>query len=347
MAMLEKARLEVPTWLDADFLFRLNYGTATREDVEEAKVAIISSFSNDLRFQRKKRVRITLLDRVVAGNLYRALFPRAPEKPLFAVDGAIDNEKRYAERLSPFDYDENDPSVYPLLWIEEFIVNHIWNDNYSGSVLSSDSRPPMNDVVLDMIALLEFSTVWSMEHDADKPPKVYDMLRGFAATVRMRSSPPGILLDDSQLDWAARGFLADMFNAIICVRYLARVDPKCRKRTEPGEILGWDWMEKGGPRRWPEKCGFPGSDCLRIPKPFNDQDKAARQLGDLNAEFICSGPFKFTFTTFLAEHLTFNQNHEIRLFFDGGFEEFNFPNFPGHVLESFEQHALGRSPLFV
>ena len=331
--MVAKGAQKCPDWLDAEFLFRINYGPATRKDVSKLKVAIIGSRSIYVQEKRKERARLTLLDRVLAQSLYRALFPRADWKAVFATDHETD-QTRYSNRLSPFDYDEADPLIYPLLWTEEFIVDNVWNDQYSKEILGGSSRPPMYAVIVDMILLLHF-----LQRDTEKPRPVSDILSEFAKSHNLLSVGRNI-----DIDWAARGYLSDLFNIVTCVRYLARDDRRVKiKKVHQAEILGWDFNEKGGPRTWPERRVFPGADSLRIPRPYFDPGKSMGPLEDFNAAFICSGPFSFTFTTLLADHLTFNQNREIRLFFDGEYSEFNFPGFPGEVLKPFEQHALGRS----
>lgn len=330
---LANERRRCPDWLDADLLFRINYGEADRQDVARLKEAILGSHSADVQIERKQRACVTLLDRLTAQKLYQALFPRADWKTVFATDSGSDS-KQYPQRLTPFDYDESNPLIYPLLWTEEFIVDNVWNDQYSKQVLGGNSRPPMYAVVLDMILLLQF-----LQKNPEKPRTVYDVLSEFAKSHRLLSVGHNI-----DIDWAARGYLADLFNIVTCVRYLARDDRNSSIiKVHPAEILGWDYNEKGGPRTWPERRIFPGADSLRIPRPYYDPRQSMGPLEDFNAAFICSGPFRFTFTTRLAEHLTFNQNREIRLFFDGEYSEFNFPGFPGEVLKPYEQHTLGRS----
>jgi hypothetical protein len=331
--MVAKENQKCPDWLDAELLFRMNYGPATRKDVAKLKVAIIGSRSIYVQEKRKQRARVTLLDRVLAQRLYRALFPRADWKSAFATDHETD-QTQYTKRLSPFDYDDSDPLIYPILWTEEFIVDNVWNDQYSREILGGHSRPPMCAVVSDMILLVQF-----LQQNTEKSQTVYALLRNFARSHRLLS-----LGVDVEVDWAARGYLSDLFNIVTCVRYLARNDRKGKlKQVHQAEILGWDFNEKGGPTRtWPERRKFPSADSLRIPRPHYDTTTSMGSLESFDAAFICSGPFRFTFTTLLSEHLTFSQTREIRLFFDGEYSEFNFPGFPGEVLKPFEQHALGR-----
>src|SRR5271169_5857941 len=107
-------------------------------------------------------------------------------------------------------------------------------------------------------------------------------------------------------DWVVleivRVFLSSinyLFNVAICAGALARNDPMSKLKTvHQAEILGYDWKETEKPRRWPQECEFPGSSCLRLRKPVINPvvlDDCYAPLDDLDARFICSGPFKFSF----------------------------------------------------
>jgi hypothetical protein len=337
---LEKAKQTPPEWLDADFLFRINYGPATPEDARKVKNSIIRCLRSDTTVQRRERSRLTLLDRKIAKQLHDALFKFYRSKKMFATDWPCEGIFN-KDFLSPFDYDLSDPSLYPLIWTEDFVQQCVWNENYSSPILG-DERPPMYAIVLDMIDLINYFESQS----SSGQQTVATLLATYAKTTtssRCFSNKDGQL----NVDWASRGFLADLLNLSTCVRFLARDSSKSkRKQMHQAEIQGWNWNEEVYSRTWMENCTFPGSGLLRLRTPYLHPHIGNgdwyETLDDLDASFICSGPFKFAFTTVLAEHLTLSPHREIRLFFDCGFEEFTCPDFLGAVLKPFEKHTLGR-----
>jgi len=222
----------------------------------------------------------------------------------------------------------------PLLWTENYIVNYVWSDQYSAKVLGL-LRSPMSVVVEDIIRLLEYLrnvARGDIQMTSGLPTSIFNVLRRFAA-----SGIP-LSIKGNLYDWAARGYLADMFNLITCLNLTER--PKTMERTQMHtDIIGYNWFEKESSRRWPERYRFPGSDSIRLP---NNDFGSTMPLDHLTAECIYTGPFRITFTSSLDEHLTFNQSRELRLFFDGNFVEALHPMFPGEMLKPFEQHALGK-----
>jgi hypothetical protein len=74
-------RLDQPReWLDAEYLYKINYGPASSNDVRIAYKALKAA--DDL----PKRNRITLLDRKIAQKLCESVFPLEREKLAFCID---------------------------------------------------------------------------------------------------------------------------------------------------------------------------------------------------------------------------------------------------------------------
>ena len=74
-----------PTWLDPDFLYRINYGPATRDYVERAR-DILRAAKTVL----GARPTITLLDREMAKKLHQAIFSKS-RIDLFKTDWTEDD----------------------------------------------------------------------------------------------------------------------------------------------------------------------------------------------------------------------------------------------------------------
>ena len=70
----------VPEWLDADFLYRINYAPATLEEVARAQSTLRPLPEGT------ERQRITLLDRHIATFLHRSMFSESAKKQLFLTD---------------------------------------------------------------------------------------------------------------------------------------------------------------------------------------------------------------------------------------------------------------------
>lgn len=285
------------------------------------------SVYEDLRQDREDRSHVTLLDRVLGLKLFRTLFPHSPAESIFATHASAENNEQYAGRLSPFDYDQADPKVSPLLWTESFIVNCVWDDHYSSTVLGKNGRPSMSVIVINLLDYLRDPYSPGTTVTLQLPTFIYSVLHGFAAGQKACS-----IMNGASLDWAAKGYLADMFNLVTCVHYVGRKEPGS-KVIQQTDIMGKDWYERDGPWKWSERHLFPGSNSLRLPKLAYDQ-LGIMPLDALNAEFICSGPFRLTFTTLLAEHLIFNQNRLTVM-------SWNF-NVLCEILKPLEEHVLGK-----
>lgn len=90
--IIEVRKINIPHWLDADFLYRINYGPATIQDANVAQKYLVA--------HNGMRERLTLLDRQVADSLHQALFSsnlasgRGFSTTLIRTGRATDSSKR-------------------------------------------------------------------------------------------------------------------------------------------------------------------------------------------------------------------------------------------------------------
>src|SRR5271169_1825822 len=102
--------------MNADFLYRINYGPGTQEDAELAWKSTLQPILK----HKQKRLRVTLLDRRIVQRLFKAIFKQSIDPPILHSDWDATKEcregNRYpsAELSSPFDYTSYTPetSVY-------------------------------------------------------------------------------------------------------------------------------------------------------------------------------------------------------------------------------------------
>src|SRR5271169_3340535 len=119
---LERKSVGVPPWLDADFLYRINYGPASPSDAAIAWEGIKGTVGG------WTQQRITLLDRRIVYKLFEALFNTSVKPPILRSDW---NEEEEAEEeedadqicsseglLSPFDYRYFNSETLPYFWCE-------------------------------------------------------------------------------------------------------------------------------------------------------------------------------------------------------------------------------------
>jgi hypothetical protein len=133
--------VEPPEWLEAEFLYRINFGPGTHEDVLRARRALHPANRGGL-----ERRCITLLDREMAKLLHKAIFSKSRVELLFASDwsdGEVardpwQNEPR--QFSTPFDYPRSN-EMDALISFEDYIVWTVWSKDYSPNILG-ETRPP-------------------------------------------------------------------------------------------------------------------------------------------------------------------------------------------------------------
>jgi hypothetical protein len=150
-------------WLDPDYLYRINYGPASRNDVEVVYKALQAADN------LSKRSRITLLDRSVAQELCKTLFLTNTDKMIFCTDWTAENEARnhealvhqrtvryingtksenpyntdlqFGRRLSPFEFNPFATESEFLRAYEEFCVNCVWIMTYASAIFGQQDLP--------------------------------------------------------------------------------------------------------------------------------------------------------------------------------------------------------------
>jgi len=367
------------SWLDALYLFRINYGPASKDDVETAYAALKAA--NDL----SERTKLTLLDRRIAHEFLQKIFPAEFEKCTFCIDWTSENEdaqrqarayqlKRrgplsdqhpirfepkvdFGRRLSPFEFNPFAAESEALRACEEFCINCVWDKKYASVVFGDDARPPMAAVATDMINMVEFLSRMPCE----KPRLVSECLRDLLASNRLYSISRPVMDPDA----VCRGFLWDMFMIIVC----------CPRSYR--ELEGWDrdggrnvsWQPyaefhdfRDTVRRPTDNYQFPGGEILGLPKSLALYSTAASDmagsLDSMNADYIHSGPYRLQLTNQLREHLTLDNNGRIRLYWDdprlsrrllrpasarpGKSVLRTKPAIPGDSFSLYTEHALGR-----
>ena len=156
MGTVEKG-LPIPTWLDHEFLYILNYGSTEPDVLKKTERSHSWVFRgapitlSDKHFETR-RTEITLMDRSLAAKLHNALYDNQ-SSPSFLTDWSPDIENR---QISPFEYDPLSVQTFILVFAENFIYNCVWDQEYSSRILGVEDRPPMAAVVADMIQLIHF-----------------------------------------------------------------------------------------------------------------------------------------------------------------------------------------------
>jgi hypothetical protein len=300
--------------LEAEFLYRLNYGPATREDVERARKTLLDSKAD-------RRLSITLLDRVMAEILHKAIFSKSRAN-LFKTDwveGDVDiQDVRRKWPWTPFDYPDSD-EMAPLMWCEEYTIHTLWSRYYSSSILGTN-RPPMAGIARDIITLIDYLTQCYLQQP------LLNYLKDFY--MPLFSVPPP-LNQSVDKEWASRGLFADIFTIA-----------SAQGRSEYGRddlILPNSGAVSISLGRL-ESIQYPGPDALRLGKSPVDRDRGTTKqlwgtLEEMKAYFINSGPYKIQLSENPSDHLTLSSLGKLRVFWEGSkfwVDGGERPLYPGH-----------------
>lgn len=324
--------------MNADFLYRINYGPGTHDD---ADLAWKSTLQPVLK-HKSKRLRVTLLDRHIVEKLFKALFRQSVNRPILHSDW--DAEKEYeegdrypsAELFSPFDYISHTPETSVYRWCEEFVVQYIWRPDYSSANFGNDVRPPMAAVAYDIILMVTY-----LASLPRYPERVLaDCFKKFLSSHKRKlcSISIGANFD---WNWACRGYLWDLFNIIIMDSLsengLDRYSPKrLTDVKDEAEFVKVTWIEH---------AKFPGGDAIGIGESPVDPDHSKELYGsleDMRASFICSGPFKIALTTNLSDHLMM-KNRKLMIYCDKSSKTRSRGHIPGaRYYGPYVEHTLGK-----
>jgi hypothetical protein len=308
--------LELPFWLEEGFLYRLNYGPASSDDImnlvtQNGKNVLFPFYPRNV--ITKERVSITLLDRKLAARLRFALFNDSVD---FLTDTIPDEtlEVPFSWAITPFDYPVSAIETFPLIWVENFVTYHVWNKHYSSSILGEASRPSMAAVVMDFIDMVNFFK--SIDTTA-APRTLEDWLAEFYSSKSLKSSRT----DGRPLDGeGVRNFLADMFSIVACVPRdgYSTFGPPCELGWEPDTELATSGHIRIGPssarllRQLVPGVGLLFSPSMPPLSPAASHPSLS--LEDLDASFIQSGPFQFQLTNRIEQHLTLDSDNHVSVY---------------------------------
>ena len=331
LILLESQSLPIPKWVDAEYLYRINYGPATAEDV-----AILTSFDITCHLMFDKMVTI-LLDRRVSQKLQKTLYPnsrsdvtpRSDQLSPFPGDG-------HDNAFSSF-YDRSNPKASILLNTQYFCSYWFYRRNYCSKGLGTTSRPPIAALVFDMIDLVTYLSKITTSSD---PQPVSWFLEDFLRShPNLRSLAPTQALEDRWPD--VRGFLYDLFALVSGLRVLDFFS-----RCDIGN--GYDMVREDPD--W-ARCTLPGADLLVGLPPIDPASVSEGPIEELDAAFICSGPFKMRFTDRLDDHLQLNTvKRELLVYWEDNLSEeltdlgrkHSGSETPGKLLQFESAHVLGR-----
>jgi hypothetical protein len=142
----------------------------------------------------------------------------------------------------------------------------------------------------------------------EEPKTVIAWLTEFARNNQLRSVLPDQDIDVEWVEWAGRGYIADLFSIVACL--------ECTSYGPPPFAAGQDSQIRHQFAGYYRRT-IPGYRVLiATPKPVSTAAASdpRNSVDQLRASFIHSGPFKLKATRKLAEHLTFNSSNKLRVF---------------------------------
>ena len=271
---------------------------------------------------------ITVLDHRLAAKLGRALYPANPDErgTSFTADWPLEN----GIPVSYVDHPIVEVKLYSLISALIFLTGPLFREYYSSATLGRTSRPPFGAVVLDLIDL----AIYLARIDPSTAPKpvsewLHDFLRFHPNLRSLDSTQP---LDDQ---WVVRGYLSDLFRIIAGGR---------------ASVLGLDW-NKSSTSAWADNATFPGPSALLGAPPIDASSVPDGPIEELDAAFICSGPFKIRLTSRLENNLQLNTiRRELLVYWEADvtatlYHYVRFrPPFPsiGHLQQFTKGHILAR-----
>lgn len=230
----------------------------------------------------------------------------------------------------------------PLLWCEEFAVQHLWKSGYSTGVFGPIDRPPLHELCNKLCELCQY-----LSDNVEKSPQpLHRILSNFVESdptawisAWTQSSPvaTGSAKVPETLLRECRGLLRDLYRIVIARRLSYdgwAADPHTSNTTD-GRTQHF----------FSEFTMFPGSDSLRLGKLVMDPEDAKKVIGsldDLTASFIQSGPFSIELTTTPSQHLVLNKRGRIMVFWEG--PEIFQTRFGIPGCDSFRRPCAGKTP---
>jgi len=211
----DKVELNPPDWLDADFIFNVNYGPLTQRDFR-------IGFDLPFNFPLLDR---NLIDEPVLERLYDTLYPGSefpgPLRQLWLpYPGLNQSNSEYSHRRAM------------MIRAEMFVVGPVWNvDGHYG--FGAADKPTLVAVILDMTDLVKFFT---NKLEPSRGPNVATYIKTFHLRhgPKLRSSKYQSALGYPQ------GYLADIFATASGLRRVG-----CR--PDPGSCTPFMYASLPGP----------------------------------------------------------------------------------------------------
>jgi hypothetical protein len=331
LILSESQPLPFPKWLNAEYLYRINYGPATREDIA-ILIPIWRSFGPD------SMVTILPVDRRVYQKLERTLFPNSRSNVTPRSDDGVSPllGEGHDSAVSSSFYDLSNLKAGILQSIQGFFRYRFYDREYCSNGLGTTSRAPIAALMFDMIDLVTYLSKITASSD---PQPVSWFLEDFLRShPNLRSLAPTQALEDR---WpAVRGFLYDLFAIVSGLHVLDSSrfglgNGYDRFREDP------DWA----------RCTLPGTDLLVGLPPIDPVSVSDGPIEELDAAFICSGPFKIRFTDGLNTHLQLNTvKRELLVYWEDNLSQklMDFgrkrsgSSAPGKLRQFESGHVLGR-----
>jgi hypothetical protein len=288
LILLESQSRPIPEWVDAEYLYRINYGPATAKDVA---ILMSSHLARHIFAERRSTI---LLDRRVSQKLEKTLYPNSRSNVTPRSDDGVSQllGKGRDSAVSSSFYDRSNPKAGILLNTRDFFRHWFYDRNYCSKGLGTTSRAPIAAVVFDMIDLVTYLS--KITTSSDPQPVSWFLEDFFRSHPNLRSLAPTQALEHR---WpAVCGFLYDLFDIVSGLRVLDSY-------RRFGHINGFDGVPEEPD--W-ARCILPGADLLVGLPPIDPASVSDGPIEELDAAFICSGPFKMRFTSSLGSHLQLN-----------------------------------------
>jgi len=312
-----------PEWVDAEFLYKINYGGGNSED---ARMLF------DLRFKLPRDM-LLLLDRKIANKLLRALFEpyyrslgntRGPfwtDADKIEVDMP---EEKILDNITserPLDWamgrtaprEASHPYPRAIVTLMHWMITRVWNPHKDyPSYLHDRVRPPIVAIAECVESLVKHlaESAHTLPSDGEqlfvlfkKPLNVldYNLLGTLAVNDTFIESSEHVL------SWFESGMpvnhIEDDITSFLCDILFLGLPPWITR----GSGAYYDLKRWNGPDSQYRFRRFPGSDLMiRSRQPVTPETVKTLygSLAEMKASYINSGPYKLEFTTDPEEHLT-------------------------------------------
>jgi len=252
-----------------------------------------------------------------------------------AAAASLENDQRTSIYASG--YDKSNCKSFILLAVEDFFRKTCFSYYYHNAALGSGSRASIAAVAFDMIDLITYlaaidpsgearSLEWWLQDFVQKNPG-------------LRSLAPAQTPDDIWI--YTKGHIYELF----CI--VAGLRPPLATSDNP-------FGQYARTKMWHYK--LPGPEFLVGAPPIDPESVSDGPIEELDAAFICSGPFRIRFTNVLANNLKLNTvRRELLLYWEdniSGLTDFlgrssRERTTPGMMDQFRDGHVLGKFPFLL